>query len=416
MTDTRAHDYRIVRDLAKQVAEIAALPVQEETRRLWRALNRLQPVRPMVLIDEVPWHEMNVDDELTVTSEDFICQLYERHLRQVLYAWKHLRVDQVVEPAIQVPISITPHDYMNFGMQVRETIRVSDAANAVVSHAYEDQLQNEDDLEKIVCPRIAVHEVYTRNFEEQTRELFDGILTIHPQGWTPYCAPWDQIVELRGAERVLLDLAERPEFMHKLIARFSAAHLELLDQCENLGLISSELSVVHCSGAYSDELPASIIHPLTHHARDVWGRGMAQIFSAVSPAMHKEFDLDYLRPWYERFGLVYYGCCEPLHRKIDILRTIPNLRKISMSPWADMEEGAQRIGGDFVFSCKPNPAYVASAKFDEAFVEKDLRDTLASCKRHGCPTEFILKDISTVNYQPRRLWQWAEIARKVVQD
>ena len=31
-------------------------------------------------------------------------------------------------------------------------------------------------------------------------------------------------------------------------------------------------------------------------------------------------------------------------------------------------------------------------------------------KRGGCHVELIMKDISTVRYQPQRLWEWAEIA------
>ena len=30
------------------------------------------------------------------------------------------------------------------------------------------------------------------------------------------------------------------------------------------------------------------------------------------------------------------------------------------------------------------------------------------------PLEFILKDISTVRYQPQRLWAWADVAMRVV--
>ena len=39
-------DIDIIRGLAEQVAEIAALPVQEEKRALWRQLNSCQPCRP----------------------------------------------------------------------------------------------------------------------------------------------------------------------------------------------------------------------------------------------------------------------------------------------------------------------------------------------------------------------------------
>ena len=49
-------DLTTLRELAAQVAEIAALPVQEEKRRLWRKLNALQPERPMVMIDQVCWN------------------------------------------------------------------------------------------------------------------------------------------------------------------------------------------------------------------------------------------------------------------------------------------------------------------------------------------------------------------------
>jgi len=39
-----------------------------------------------------------------------------------------------------------------------------------------------------------------------------------------------------------------------------------------------------------------------------------------------------------------------------------------------------------------------------------------TCARHGCPVELILKDISTVRYEPQRLWEWEDIARRVVEE
>jgi hypothetical protein len=143
---------------------------------------------------------------------------------------------------------------------------------------------------------------------------------------------------------------------------------------------------------------------------------MAQIFSEVSPTMHQEFELDYAARWYSRFGLVYYGCCDPLHRKIDLLRNIPNLRKISMSPWVDVEQGAEQIGGDFVFSRKPNPAVFVTDSWDAEIIEDDIRETVEQCGRYECPVEIIMKDISTVQYKPQRLWEWADIAMRIVRD
>ncbi len=69
-------DRSILRELGEQVAEIAALPVQQETIASWKALNGLNPERGMVMIDQISWHEMNVDDELTLQTEDgFIREL-----------------------------------------------------------------------------------------------------------------------------------------------------------------------------------------------------------------------------------------------------------------------------------------------------------------------------------------------------
>jgi hypothetical protein len=199
------------------------------------------------------------------------------------------------------------------------------------------------------------------------------------------------------------------------MARLLEAHLGLLDQLEALGLLEN-WPRVHCTGAHTDELPAAGADPARLRARDVWGFGQAQMFSTVSPAMHDEFELAYAKQWYDRFGLIYYGCCEPLDTKIDVIRRIPRVRKISMSPWVDIERGASQIGRDFVFSRKPNPAFLARDQWAPAGVEADLRATRDACRRHGCPLEFILKDISTVHYEPQRLWQWAEIAMRVATE
>jgi len=39
--------------------------------------------------------------------------------------------------------------------------------------------------------------------------------------------------------------------------------------------------------------------------------------------------------------------------------------------------------------------------------------TRRATEKYGCPLELILKDISTVLYEPQRLWQWADTAMEV---
>lgn len=404
-------DRDILRSLAVQAAEIAALPVQQETISLWKKLNGLKPVRPMVMIDQIPWHEMDVDGELTLQTEDDFCRRFETYFRRTLYSWKHMRVDMVVEPVLTVPKVIRD---TGFGIKTVEEKAVSDPKNDVVGHFYIDQLKTEEDIQKIRNPEITFDQEATAQTQERAQEIFDGIMSVRMQGAAPAFTLWDTLVTWRGAENVLFDLADRPEFTHKIISRLTDAYLSKLDQLEQKGLLGHSQATIHCTGTYTDELPASGFDPGHPRAKDLWTYGMAQIFSTVSPAMHQEFELDYAVKWYSRFGLVYYGCCEPLHDKIGIIRKIPHVRKISMSPWVDLEKGAERIGRDFVFSRKPNPAFLAGDTWEPDIVRKDIQDTLTQCARHGCPVEFILKDISTVRYQPQKLWEWADIAMKVV--
>ena len=142
--------------------------------------------------------------------------------------------------------------------------------------------------------------------------------------------------------------------------------------------------------------------------------GLAQMFSTVSPDVFWEFEVDYTGRICERFGLVYYGCCDPLDGKMAETRLIPNVRKISMSPWVDEERGAAEIAGDFVYSRKPSPAIFLTENFSADRIRADLVATRDVCEKHGCPLEFILKDISTVCYEPERLFEWARIAMDVV--
>jgi hypothetical protein len=147
----------------------------------------------------------------------------------------------------------------------------------------------------------------------------------------------------------------------------------------------------------------------------MWGFCTAQIFSVVSPKMHDEFALQHEVRWLERFGLSYYGCCEPLSNKIDILSRIPNLRKISMSPWADLNAAAEQANGKYVLSLKPNPAVLATDRWNPDRATEELEAQLKIVKAHNCQAEIIMKDISTVRYEPQRLWEWARIAAKVTE-
>ena len=94
--------------------------------------------------------------------------------------------------------------------------------------------------------------------------------------------------------------------------------------------------------------------------------------------------------------------------RLHLLKRIPNLRKVSVSPWANPEKMAAGIGREVVLSYKPSPAIFAADGFDLPAARRALEHALAQMR--GCNVEIIMKDISTVRGDPRRLWQWAEMA------
>jgi hypothetical protein len=408
-------DVAVVRELAARVADIAALPVQQERIREWEALNGLRPERPMAMIDEIPWHEMNVEDELTVVSSDPFCRAAETQLRRTLYRWNHMRVDMVVEPYADVPKVIKRSGW---GVDVAEDT-IDQPGGTIQSHRYADQLATPEDVEKFRVPEVSLDVEATVAIEAKAHECLDGLLQVRMQGLTGWngdelaFALWDDIERLRGTEPILYDFVDRPEHLHAIAERFTQVRLAELDVLEEKGLLGYGINRIHCTGAHTDELPRPGFDPARPRAIDNWTVGRSQLFVSVSDAAFDEFVPAYYARWFARFGLGYFGCCDPLHSRVDSVRKISNVRKISMSPWSNVQRGAEAIGPDYVFSRKPNPAMVAMDTWVPEIAVKDFEETLAATRANGCPVEFTLKDISTCRNDPRRLWEWAEIATRM---
>ncbi|NLB69423.1 MAG: hypothetical protein GX804_07050, partial [Lentisphaerae bacterium] len=135
---------------------------------------------------------------------------------------------------------------------------------------------------------------------------------------------------------------------------------------------------------------------------------------AVSPQMHDEFMLQYQLPILKHFGLVAYGCCEDLSQKIDILRQIPNLRRIAVAPFASVPVCAEQIGRDYVISYRPSPADMVGYGFNPDRIRKILRRDLHACR--DLHVDITLKDVETVQSDPERVKKWLAIAREVVDE
>ena len=417
MVKLSLHDRDVLRRLAEEQAEVAALPVHREKAELWRRLNDLEPVRPMVWINEIPWNEMNYQDELTlqINPENPWARQQEEGLRLLLYQWRHMPADMIVNDYLSCPLVIHTS---GFGLDVKEEIVRSDATSEVVSHRYFPQILNDRDVEKIQTPLVTLDAETTEANYQRMCEVYDGILPVRKVGIKgEWFAPLDQLVMWWGVERLFTDLIERSDLVKEAVARLVEARLSELDQWEALNLLTrnDDNTRIGSGGyGYTRELPGAGYDENRARASDLWGCATAQLFGAVSPKMHWEFALQYEMRWLERWGMTYYGCCEPVDNKYSILQRIPNLRKVSASPWVKIERAVRDLGGRYVLSRKPNPAVLAEDNWHPEVARADLVEFLEQAR--GCAVEVILKDISTVRYQPQRLWEWEKLAMQVVED
>ncbi len=402
-------DLKILRALAEPFCEIAQRKIQRERIERYYRTNNLETGRPVVLIDEVPWGEIR-DESLACRCAPE-CRWIEEPLRRTLYQWDHFQVDRVVPPVFHVPKKI--HS-TGIGLEVQETWIRGDTGSYAAAHEYQDLLKTDDDLGRLRMPVITHDRDATERALEQAEGVFSGLLPVKPSGHYLQTNLWDTIARYRGVDNLLLDLAERPDFMHRTVQRFAEIAAATFRQMTEQGLLDSDLLLVHCTPACARELPAGdyvgVVRP-----KDVWGRCAAQIFGSVSPEMHDEFDLAYNEKLFGDCGLLYYGCCEPMDRKIHLLRKrFRNLRKISITPWADPERAAEQMGADFVMAAKPNPAFVSSSTFNPKPVEDEMIRYLEACRRHETPCEFVLKDVSTIANKPENLTLWAETVNRVI--
>jgi len=409
------NDSEVLRRLASEFAEIVALPVHHEKERLWQRLNDLESERPMVWINEICWHEMNFDDELTLVTEHPWARDQERDLRRTLYQWRHLPGDMIVNDYLACPLAIHSTD---FGIIEDVDVVRTDVASDVVSRHFHVQIQDFDDLEKIKMPVVSHNEAATEFRYQAMCEVYDGILPVKRQGQTHiWFAPWDYLIRWWGIERAMMDLIERPDLVHAGVDRMVDAWMAELDQFEAMNLLSLDANNTRIGSGgygYTGQLPGEPFDAEYARPMNMWGCSNAQIFSEVSPKMHWEFAVEHDLRWLKRWGLSYYGCCEPLDGKIEVLRRIPNLRKISVSPWCKTARAVESIGSDYVMSRKPSPAILAEDTWHPERARSDLREFLDPAR--GCHVELIMKDISTVRYEPQRLWEWAEIAMEVAEE
>jgi hypothetical protein len=369
-----------------------------------RDTNDLKLVRPPVLIDEIPWYQMDIDGDLVCRCEDPRAREVEGHLRRHLYLGKYFRSDVILDDYYRVPFTFRSS---GCGWTVEEDILRTDGQNNIVSHHYKDMLATEEDLARFHMPQFSLDKEGDERKINYLSDLFGDSMEVKLSGHSyVYCMPWDEIMTLRGMEPVIFDFYDRPEHLHAIMEKLCAVVEAKMEFVEKNAFVDNDPAWLHCTPGYVSGLAEK-------GWKATWFRGAAQGFSTVSPQMHEEFELAYVRPIAEKFAYTYYGCCEPLDNKMDILRSISNLRKVGVTPWANAEVCMEQIRGELVAAVKPNPAHVAVVT-DPAVVRAEIEKYVEASAKYGTPFDYVLKDISTVGFRPENLMIWSKTVSDVL--
>ncbi len=397
----------VLRGLAERVAQLAARPVEQEKRKLWTLHNDLRKTRPLIFCDpENGWKEIITQDQLQCTHP--LPRQWEHRLRKEAFWGESMNDDRVIEPWFNLGLVYSRSDW---GMHEVNVGGEDGGARRWIS-----PLKDLSDLSMLKFQKIQVDRPATDRLVALARDTFGDLLPPRVRAsWYWTLGLTGELIKLRGLGQFMMDLCDNPEGVHRLMAFLRDGTMDMVSFLENNGLytLNNEGDYVGSGGfGWTAQLPSKD-YAGRARAGDLWCLSESQETVSVSPRMFEEFVFEYQMPIMERFGLVCYGCCEPVHERWGIIKRIRNLRRVSVSPWCDRQKMAEYLQDRYVYSLKPAPSLLAAERFDEEAVRQDARDALA--KARGCHLELIMKDNNTIRNEPQRVVRWVQIVREEIE-
>jgi len=421
------NELRYTRDLAKEIAETARSDAMQARRKLWTDHNSLHFTKPPVYVRSIPFDEF---------AGDGVCRCSDRYLRSIekmlLVSRYRMKIadDFITEPfvAVRAAIKSCPGGVFNanvdigiltptaYGMAAEQD---SERPAAVFGRAHTPPLASEEDLDKLWVADYAVDEEETARRIDRLSEVLGGIFDVDADRQGELTAMWHNdistlLTRLRGEEQIMWDIYDRPEWLHRLLAFMRDGIMKNISQTEAANGFSL-LNHQNQSLPYARELAAPSANSSGVKVSDLWGYMASQEFTGIGPEHFNEFMLQYQIPILERYGLTAYGCCEDLSKKIGLLKKIPNLRRIAVSPFADLRKCAEQIGKDYVVSYRPNPSSAVSFGVDEDFVRRSIREAFDVFDSEGCAFDITLKDVETVSGDANAIITWAKVVREEIE-
>lgn len=398
-----------LRTLAEHVAELSCRPIENEKKDLWYRHNALESVRPLILCDpENGWNEIITEDQMLCQNN--LARHWEFWLRQLIFWGESMNDDRVIEPYFDIPYVFIESDW---GMQEKKI-----GGEGGGSYRWIAPMNDYSLIDELHFPQIEVDYEMTNHILSLAEDVVGNALKVRLKGMWWWSLGISEIaVYLRGLEQMMYDMYDHPEELHHLMRFLRDGILAKLDYLEknNLLCLNNTGNYVGSGGmGYSHQLPQKDFDGSHVRPIDMWGFAESQPTVGVSPALYEEFIFPYEKSILDRFGLNCYGCCELINQRWEAVKRFLNLRRVSVSPWANREDMAQKLENRYIYSLKFNPSYLAVPNLDEKFIRQEIRRYLEITK--GCVVEIIMKDNNTIGNNPQNVIRWSKIAREEAEN
>lgn len=408
-----------LRNLAARYAEIAQSDDMKVKKRQWTALRDLKPERPMFLFETLSVTGFIEDSEYE--CENKYLKNVERTFLQALKQYEFVKDDIVIENYFQLAWRVIRSDY---GVKIVEH-------HAADSMGYMSNfpIQTPDDLSKLKERTFYVDKERTLGFKQTLEELFGDLLPVRvgnydnwfaDLGFNPFCgnnAPvlTMDLFKLVGNDNLMFWPYDHPEALKQLMEFLIADRRRFVKwlQDEKIMALNTDNQFAGPSGyGYVSELPGCE-SGADAVPNNCWTWVESQETNLYSPEMFDALFLPYLAEFANLFGLVSYGCCEPVDDRIEhIKKAIPKLRTVSVSGWNNFEQVAESLGKDYVYCRKPNPAYISGPDRNWDGMRQDIERTWNCTKNQ--PVEFIVRDVYDVARDIDRIPAWVRMAKETV--
>lgn len=407
-------DRQILRELAKKQLEFHHKEDNQTRIKEWYKHNALQGDRPMIHLEAGTFQSEFLPGRLQCKGEfarRAEQQLYENFQNQELFG-----DDRVTPDYFQVGYDTF---FRLFDIQI-EIEHTMDGEEESLGHHFVSFVEDlEDDYDKLKQSAFGVDLVSTEAKFKSMDEAIGDILPVRMGMNCLYSVPTQMLVHFMSMENMMFNIYDYPELFKEMMDRIADDTLAYYKMLEEKRLILPTVSyegVGQGTWAFNNELPGyDEVGKRVFTPKDVWGFMDSQETVGISPQMFEEFIFPCYKKIADQYGILSYGCCEPVHPIWEnCISKLENLRKVSISPWCDEKYmGEQLKGSNIIFHRKPSPNFLGvGADLDEDAFRKHIDATLEAAK--GCKLEITQRDVYTINKDISKAHRYVEIIREEI--